>query len=231
METLGERLKFAVLPRLGYGYIRLLQRTMKLEYRNREVIDRIRVDPGAYILTFWHSRFVMMPYGYIGDRLVSLSSTHRDSRMLAQILRHFGFASAWGSSTEGGARGLRQVLRHVRDGYDVSFTPDGPRGPRRRVKAGVVATAKLTGLPIVPTSFSAFPARRLRSWDRTLLPRPFSRGVYAYGEPIRVDRRADDAEIERVRLAVEQELDRLTDGLDEECGIGPEEPRTPVESG
>jgi lysophospholipid acyltransferase (LPLAT)-like uncharacterized protein len=226
-SSLGDRLRLAIVPPLGYAYIRLLGATMKLEYRHREVLERVRREHGHYILAFWHSRFVLMPFAYPGERLVVLSSRHRDSRMLAGILQRFGLTSAWGSSTEGGSRGLREVLRRVRAGYDVGFTPDGPRGPRRRAKPGVVATARLGGLPIVPVTFSARGARRLRSWDRTLVPRPFARGLFLYGEPITVSRDADEERQEEIRARLETELDRLTDLADTEIGAPLEEARPP----
>jgi lysophospholipid acyltransferase (LPLAT)-like uncharacterized protein len=227
VNPLREKLLLAVVPRLGYAYIRLLRLTMRLEYRNRDVLERARAAEGQYILAFWHSRFVMMPYCYPGDRLVVLSSQHRDSRMLARILARFGLDRVWGSSTKDGALGLRALLRRVRDGYDVGFTPDGPKGPRRRAKAGVVAAAKLSGLPIIPVAFSANRARRLRSWDRTLVPKLFGRGLFIYGEPIRIPRGAGEAEVERLRSLLESELDRLTDTADGEVGIPLEEARPP----
>jgi len=230
MSPFREKLLLALVPRVAHAYIRLLRATMKLEFRNREVLERVRAEHGQYILTFWHSRFVMMPYCYPGEKLVVLSSEHRDSRMLAAVLHRFGLVTAWGSSSAKGAQGLRQLLRFVKKGYDVGFTPDGPKGPRRRVKPGVVATAKLTRLPIIPVSFSARPTWRLGSWDGTLLPRPFARGVYHYGEPIVVPRDADEAEQERIRERLEQEIDRLTDDLDTELGIELEPPRPPVEA-
>jgi len=227
VNPLREKLLLAVVPRLGYAYIRLLRLTMRFDYRNRDVLERARAEAGHYILAFWHSRFVMMPYCYPGERLVVLSSRHRDSRMLARVLGRFGLERVWGSSTEGGALGLRALLRRVREGCDVGFTPDGPKGPRRRAKAGVVAAAKLSGLPIIPVTFSASRARRLKSWDRTLLPKLFGRGLFIYGEPIRIPRDAGEAEVERLRSVLESELDRLTDAADGEVGIPLEEARPP----
>ena len=218
-----------VVPPLGYAYIRLLHGTMRLAYRGKEVLDAARRDPGRYILAFWHSRFVLMPYAYPGTRLVVLSSHHRDAEMLVRILRRFGLDISRGSTSRGGAAGLRSIVRKARIGYDIGLTPDGPRGPRRRVAPGVISVARWSGLPIVPVTFSAAPARRLGSWDRTLLPRPFSRGLFVYGNPLRVPREADDAEREHLRLALERELDRITDLADRETGIGPEDPRAPVE--
>jgi lysophospholipid acyltransferase (LPLAT)-like uncharacterized protein len=142
-----------------------------------------------------------------------------------RTLRGFGLSFARGSTTEGGASGLRAVLRYVEEGYDVGVAPDGPRGPRRRVQPGVVMIARLTGLPIVPVGFSATPARRLRSWDRTVLPRPFARGVFVYGTPLTVPRRADARGQEEARLALEAEMDRVTDRADTLAGLPLEEAR------
>ena len=163
-----------------------------------------------------------MPYAYPGRRIVVLASSHRDSRMLGNILTRFGLVRVEGSSTRGGTAGLRALLRKVREGYDVGITPDGPKGPRRQVKQGVVATASFTGLPVIPVTFSAANARRLGSWDRTMLPRPFSRGLFLYGEPIRVPRKTDDEGLEQYRLSLESSLNTLTDAADRETGVGPE---------
>lgn len=219
MHPLTERLVLVVVPRVGYAWLRLCKATMRIEYRGREVLDRLRAEPGHYILAFWHSRFAMMPYVYPGGRITVLSSTHRDSELLARILLRFGLDLSKGSSTRGGVQGMRDILRKVRSGFDVGFTPDGPKGPRRRVKMGVVTTARLTGLPIVPVAFSASPARRLRTWDGTLLPRPFTRGLFLYGEPIFVPREAEGDEEERYRLRLEDALDRITDDADRETGL------------
>ena len=100
----------------------------------------------------------------------------------------------------------------------------------RRIKPGVLTVARVTGLPMVPVGYSARPARRLGSWDRTLLPYPFCRGVFVYGEPLRVSRDADEAEVERLRLALEVELDRVTDLADSRVELQVEEARPPVEA-
>lgn len=222
-SRLGEWFRMSVVPFVGYLYIRLLRRTMRIEYRGGEVLARARAESGAYILAFWHARFVMMPYVYPDARIVVLISRHRDAQRLGRILRRFGLGTVDGSSTRGGASALRGLLRKVREGHDVGITPDGPKGPRRRAKPGVVSVAKLSGLPVIPVAFSAAPAVRLRSWDRTLLPRPFGRGVFLYGDPIRVPRDLDAAGEERVRAEIESTLDRLTDAADDRVGL-PREP-------
>jgi lysophospholipid acyltransferase (LPLAT)-like uncharacterized protein len=188
----------------------------------------VRAETGPYILAFWHSRFVMMPYAYPHDRIAVLVSRHRDAQMMTRVLTRFGFSFAWGSSTAGGTQGLRQALKMIHGGHDLGIAPDGPRGPRRRVKPGIVAVARLSGLPIVPVSFSARPSRRLGSWDRTLLPLPFARGLFLYGEAHRIPRDADETEQERQRLVIEAELDRLSDLADTEVGLRVEDARPAV---
>jgi lysophospholipid acyltransferase (LPLAT)-like uncharacterized protein len=218
-----EFLAMQVAPWLGYWFIRLLHTCMRIEYRGQERLQAARRESGNYILAFWHSRFLMMPYVYPDSRIVVLASSHRDSRMLGNVLTRFGLVRVEGSSTRGGTAGLRKLLRKVREGYDVGITPDGPKGPRRVVKEGVVATARFTGLPIIPVTFSAHPGRRLKSWDRTLIPRLFTRGLFVIGEPLRIPRDADDEAMEVYRLDLESALNRLTDQADRETGIGPEE--------
>lgn len=228
MNRAAQWLLLNVAPPVAHAYIRLLHATMTIEFTGREVLDAARRDPGRYILCFWHSRFVLMPYVYPGPRIVVLSSNHADAEALVRILRKFGIEQARGSTSRGGATGVRQILRKVEDGCDVGLTPDGPRGPRRRVQPGVVAVARFTGLPIIPVAFSARPARRLRTWDGTLLPKLYSKGLFVYGNPIRVPREADDAAQEAHRLALEAELDRITDGADDAMGIPREPARDPV---
>jgi hypothetical protein len=217
-----------VAPPVAHAYIRLLHGTMRIEVRGEGALEAARRRPGQYILCFWHSRFVLMPYCYPGPRIVVLSSNHRDAEALVRILRRFGIEQARGSSTAGGATGMRQILRKVAEGCDVGLTPDGPKGPRRRVQPGVIAVARFTGLPIIPVTFSASPARRLRTWDRTLLPKLFAKGLFVYGDPIEVARDATEADQERGRRALEAELDRITDLADDAMALTREDPRPPV---
>lgn len=214
-----------MLPRFVWIFIRALRATARVEWQGREILDDLRRDPGGYILAFWHSRFVMMPYAYFDRRMVVLSSAHRDARRLAEVLACFGIRNVVGSSTRGGAAGLRGLIREARAGSDLGFTPDGPRGPRRRVKPGVVAAARFTGLPIVPVTYSATRGRRLRSWDRTLIPLPFAKIVFRYGMPLRVPRDIDEVQEQELSRALEDQLDRLTDDVDRELGLGLEPPK------
>ena len=215
-------------PRVGYWYIRLVHATMRAQYDGRQMLERARAETGQYILAFWHSRFALMIYAYPDQRMSVVISRHSDARLLADILTRFGYDMAWGSSTRGGSSALREVLRRTRDGYGGGTTPTRDDAIRAKDPAGRIAAARLTGKAIMPLAFSARPARRLRSWDRTLLPYPFSKGLYLYGEPFLVPRDADAEEQERLRLELEAVLDRLTDEADTRMGMPVEDPRPPV---
>ena len=219
MESPGKRVVEAAAPSLAYWYLRLLQATTRRRTVNQEALARARAHGGEYILAFWHSRLAMMRFGYPDARAVVLQSHHRDSRMLARVMSRFQTGQVWGSTTRGGMTAVREVLRRIEQGHDIAIAPDGPRGPRQRAQSGVVTIAALSGKAIVPLTYSARPCRRLGSWDRLLVPWPFARVLYLYGEPIVVERRADEAERERVRQELEAELNRLTERADAEMGL------------
>jgi lysophospholipid acyltransferase (LPLAT)-like uncharacterized protein len=105
----------------------------------------------------------------------------------------------------------------LQEGYDVAIAPDGPRGPRFKVQPGVIQLARITGFPIFPFTFSAFPRKVLQSWDRFIIPLPFSRGVFVFGEPILVDRAATEKEIEEKTLLLEKTLQDITEKADRYC--------------
>ena len=104
------------------------------------------------------------------------------------------------------------------EGLNAGITPDGPRGPARKLQEGVITLGQLSQYPILPVSFSASRAIRLKSWDRFMIPIPFSRAAFVYGEPITIPRRLNETEKDAWRARVEDELNRVTDLSDELVG-------------
>ena len=119
---------------------------------------------------------------------------------------------------------LARRVRALQSGQSVTFTPDGPRGPRMRAGDGVVSAARLSGAPVVPFAFSATRRRILGSWDRFLLPWPFGRGVIVWGAPIEVDRDADADERAAARERIEQSISAATERADRRAGHAPVPP-------
>jgi lysophospholipid acyltransferase (LPLAT)-like uncharacterized protein len=163
-----------------------------------------------FILAFWHRHLLLMPYAYRGRRISVLVSQSRDGELIARTVARLGIDTSRGSSSRGGVAGMRALLRKAAEGYDLAFTPDGPRGPAGEVQPGVVLAAAATGLPVQPVAVAASRAKRLRSWDRFLVPLPLSTVHFVYGEPLAVERRADPA-------AAAAELKRRLDAAEAEA--------------
>ena len=156
----------------------------------------------------------MAPVLYGGRGLKILVSRHRDGELVSRTVRYFGMGTIRGSSTRGGIAGIKGLVRALQKGYDVGIAPDGPRGPRFKVQPGVIQLAKLSGRPMFPFTFSATPRKVLHSWDRFIIPFPFSRGVFIWGEPIWVDQGEGVKGMKQKALLLENRLQELTEQAD-----------------
>ncbi len=172
------------------------------------------------VLCAWHQGLLIAAVCWRNRGLAIPVSLSRDGDWIDGVLRRLGFAkSARGSSSRGASGLLRELIRRVRAGQPIGMLLDGPRGPAGVAKPGVVALARATGARIVPIGIAAAPAWRFGSWDRALLPRPFARVRYVYGEPLCVPRDAEPDAVEAARARLEAELHRLdalaAQGLDQ----------------
>ncbi len=173
----------------------------------------VRPDPRQQpvIFAFWHEHLLSLARLHAREGTSVLVSRHQDGEIISRLLLDLGYSLARGSSTRGGATGLREMIRIGREGRALAFSPDGPRGPRRRCKPGVVKAAAETGLAIVPVGVSASRVWRLSSWDRFMIPKPGARVYVSYGNPIRISN-VDDPSladgVERVERALNLEVER-----------------------
>lgn len=187
-------------PRLAAPSVGFAARALAATWRWRRVARggetrRMRpplpMEPAVYAL--WHEHLLPLTMGHRGQGAVALISEHRDGEILTRVLDGFGVEAARGSSTRGGERGLRRMVRAGREDRPLAFTPDGPRGPARACKPGVVRAAAETGLSIVPLGAAASRYRRLGSWDRFLIPLPLARVYLSHGDPMEVPGSVADA--------------------------------------
>ncbi len=206
-------------PSLAYWTIRILSATMRFSEVNSE-IPRSFMEKGVLAIgAFWHGRLLMMPcleklYKDHRRKMSFLVSSHRDGQIIGKAVERFGHRAILGSSTRRGFSAFQQMIKAQKDGYDVIVVPDGPKGPRQEVQIGIMQLAKLTGSPIVPVSFSASRRRIFNTWDRFLLPYPFSKGVFIWGEPVYVDADGDRDHLEEKRLLLEERLNQLNEWAD-----------------
>lgn len=196
----------------GSWMIRLWMGTLRYRYRPLGLnVDPWRRDlDGRFIYAFWHENILLPAYQYGRPDIWVLISQHADGQMIAEVCRHLRFRLVRGSSTRGGIEAVRQMLRLSRKAH-LAITPDGPRGPRRQVQAGLIYLAARTGLPIIPIGIGFQRPWRLGSWDRFALPRPWSFSTCVTAEPIRVPADADKDQLEHYRLLVEQAMSQVTD--------------------
>jgi lysophospholipid acyltransferase (LPLAT)-like uncharacterized protein len=210
----------AIGPAVAAAAVRAIAATLRVQVSGVERLAPLWKQEQPLIYAVWHGRILLTPWANErlrrtrGARPVAvLASRSRDGEMVSRYVGKFGLQVVRGSSSRGGAAGLRGLATALREGTDVALVPDGPRGPRGQLQPGVVALAALSGAPVVPLSVGVSPARRLNSWDSFLIPLPFARCAVVFGEPVPVSRDADRTqaakEIERALDETSAEADRL----------------------
>jgi lysophospholipid acyltransferase (LPLAT)-like uncharacterized protein len=215
-------LGISLVSTLGAGLYRGLGAIVRLDVRGEENIPTVLSYKKPVIVTLWHGRHFLLTDKFrrrFADHinLSVMASRSRDGEILARVLQKLHFKVIRGSSSRGGVQGLLELIDGIKDGYDTILAVDGPRGPREIVKPGVILLAQKTGSPILPVSASAFTAKVIHSWDRFLIPYPFTKGIVTIGEPIVVPDTIDKPGIEAKRKALEDELNRITRLADIEC--------------
>ena len=226
-----ERFKVALAALLGTLILGSLVRTLR--WRTKIIGKQILADyqQRANVLVFWHGHQLMMPWVYYKTLKPSRSkhtyvliSRHADGRIIAKIVENFGLRTVAGSSSRGGERALLKLLDVLKRGHNAVFTPDGPRGPVRKAKPGVLKAAELSGAPIVPMSFAASSYWTFSSWDGMILPKPFARVQAVVGEPFWV---AQGEDLEQAAQSLERVLDELERSAAHELGQAAQDSQIP----
>jgi lysophospholipid acyltransferase (LPLAT)-like uncharacterized protein len=202
-----------------------LLRALGATWRVRVLGPELHADGEVRLGALWHRDAALGAWFYRDRGIMMPVSQSRDGDIFDAMLLRLGFASsARGSSSRGGLGLLRQMIRGLRSDLTVAVLPDGPRGPARKAKPGVIALAAATGKPIYPVALAGQPTWTTGSWDRIRLPRPFARVVCAYGEPLAVPRQLDEATRESCLKELERRLDALRARVDREVGAPPDPP-------
>jgi lysophospholipid acyltransferase (LPLAT)-like uncharacterized protein len=182
--TFTQRLTLAVVPRIVAVLIRLLGATLRYEdVFDPAFKDPVRGDiiPGPTIFAFWHRSLLTCAHRFRGRDIAILISRSFDGELIARTVERLGFRAVRGSSSRGGTAALRQMIDAYEEGHRCAFTADGPRGPAMVAQPGPVQLAQLVNAPWVG-AFYALPVRawQLKSWDRFLIPKPFSRVIMTW---------------------------------------------------
>lgn len=216
---MSDRLLIVAAPWFGAQLIRLIALTQRTEIIGEAKV-RAYWDRGErVILSTWHDQLLLMVTGYRGPGAKILISKSKDGELIARTVAYFGQGSIRGSSSRGGVSAFRELLSPEAGQFDLAVTPDGPKGPSREPKDGVLQLARLSGRPVVPLAYVAGKGYRFASWDRFLLPYPFARSVFSYGQPFYLDRQMPMEECRRVFLAAMEDNQRRAEARLESYGV------------
>jgi len=206
-------------------YIRLVHKSGRWTTQGAEYPEDLLAQGRPFLVAFWHGRLLMASLAWRYDTVFRMViSEHPDGQLIACGVGRLGIETIAGSTTRGGARVLRRMVRALNEGACVGVTPDGPRGPRMRAAPGIVQAARLAGAPILPLAVAARSSRVLGTWDRMMLPLPFCRGIIRWGAPIEVPAEADGEGIGFAAALVEGRLNDMQREIDRQLGLTPVEP-------
>jgi lysophospholipid acyltransferase (LPLAT)-like uncharacterized protein len=212
---------------LGSGILESIWRTSRIQLSGRERLIEVMREHGSVVPVFWHQHLLIlgrfMAAGFIpGMKPGFMISPSVDGEAPTMLAKFYGCHVVRGSGSYTGVRAVRGVHQAiVKDGISPAITPDGPRGPRFKLKPGAIFAAQISGRPVIPIAYAARPAKLLRTWDKFVIPSPFSKIHIAIGEPYFPPRRTDDAQMEAAQREVERSLLELYEYAASQVGAEP----------
>jgi lysophospholipid acyltransferase (LPLAT)-like uncharacterized protein len=215
--TLRQRIILRIIIGLGYWFIRIIGPTMRVCI-SREEGAQEAVGQRPLIGSFWHACIIPATFMCRNLGVRVMSSNSYDGEYMGRIIRKFGFVAVKGSSSRNAVRALLGLRRALGDGWSVAFTLDGPRGPRYKVKPGPVALARSSGVPLTMFHMAVDRAWVLSTWDRLIIPKPFSRVLMRFGKLIPVPGGASEEELERYTAELQASLDRVREFAEANIG-------------
>jgi len=205
----GFDLLLRAVPAVAPPVVRALLSTCSVRAHNRRVWDEIIAPEKAFIGVVWHKDFLFVLDYFRRKRIVVMVSRSKDGELVVRTLHRLGYRTVRGSSSAGGGGALLEFTRLIRDGWGSAIIADGPRGPARQSKLGPVIASKESGVPMIPFGCHAERAWRMKNWDGTAIPMPFTRIAVAFGEPVVVPADASREECERIRGDVDRRMAEL----------------------
>lgn len=211
-DSLKVRLRKRLAIFLGYSAVRLIGRSLRLEVQGNEKFEG---KDQKLIFCGWHGKSLIFANYFRKRGYWVIISNSNDGDIQNEIFLRLGYRTIRGSTAREGVRAALQGVKKLREGGTMAITPDGPRGPSGVVQGGVMLMAHKSGAGLVPVGISAQNAIYARSWDKYMLPKPFSRARMIFGDPLTIPENATEEEIEAIRLQLESEIHRLQAIADE----------------
>lgn len=194
---------------LLYRVLFILCKTLRVEKINSGSIEIIKAENKKCVLAFWHGTMLLPWYLHGDPGTVALISKSRDGDLLAKLLKVWKYKVVRGSSSSGGDVALGIMVDYAKNSYSVAITPDGPRGPRHKFKAGAVITAKRAKLPLLLVGVGFKQKKILKNWDEFEIPYFFSKAKVVYSDPILIDGNLDYDQTSGMISLCEEKLNKL----------------------
>ncbi len=192
-SSFGERLKMSLAFWVLWLISTLLAASCRFKVIGQENLEKLAADGKGGLVVLWHG-VTILPIYYCRNRgFYSLVSVSRDGELQNRLLKSRGYRTIRGSSARQGARAVLESARALKAGGIMALTPDGPKGPSKQVQPGTSKLAMMSGVPILPVGVACKPCKRLHSWDKHMIPLPFSRVVLVFGQPFVLPPTEDEA--------------------------------------
>jgi lysophospholipid acyltransferase (LPLAT)-like uncharacterized protein len=192
-----------------FNVVNVLCKTLRITCINNSVIEKLDKDGKNYVLAFWHGSMLIPWFLGRNQNFAALISKSKDGDLLSRILKGWNYEVVRGSSSSGGFVALGIMVDYAKNNYSIAITPDGPKGPIHKSKAGAVITAKKSGLPLVMVGIGHEKKRILKSWDEFEIPKFFSKVKVVYSDPVFVKSDLSYDETSKVIENCELELNKL----------------------
>ena len=208
-RSLRYRISLYLVPLFLAFLVRIWFFTCRVNVHGIENRNKVMANGGSGIGSFWHYSFLYSFFHNRKEKVVAMVSASKDGEYISRFLERFAVQTVRGSRNKGGIGARKGMIRAMRNGYSAAIVADGSQGPARVLQAGCIVLASRSGAPVVPMLWSANRYIRIRSWDGTAIPYPFSSIEFFYGEPLQSPSKISSEEIEEYRILLEERLNNL----------------------
>jgi lysophospholipid acyltransferase (LPLAT)-like uncharacterized protein len=210
-----KKIQFYLATKLGWLFILILGKLTRIKIVGQHHFEKLNKKNVPFIYVLWHGRIVLPIYVHRNEGITPMVSLHADGEMIAQTLHKLGYVTVRGSSTRGGKEAFYIMVDALKQGRRGAMIPDGPRGPRHYLKPGTLYIAQQSGAYLLPILFSSKRKMEFKSWDRFILPMPFSKSIVIYGAPINVPKDLSQKQVEQLRIKFQEDMVQLEMQADE----------------
>ncbi len=191
-----ESLKRRIIFRILWWIATIICASVRIKVEGNEKLHSLKDSGKGGLVLVWHGSTMLPIYYYRHHGFYSIVSVSRDGQLQNKMLESRGFKTIRGSSGRHGARALLEAVRKLNDGCIIAYSPDGQK-PAKKVESGTIYMAKKTGCPILPVGVACYPCKRVNSWDKHMIPFPFSKAAIVFGDMLIIDNSENELDAEK----------------------------------